>query len=78
MDNFDLNNTIKKLQNIKNINPLIYKLWQSSLIVKYNSLIKTIENCDVFLKLIEENKINIRNINENNILTLTLFLNTMT
>ena len=78
MDNFNLNNTIKKLQNIKNINPLIYKLWQSSLIVKYNSLIKTIENCDVFLKLIEENKINIRNINENNILTLTLFLNTMT
>ena len=78
MNNRDLNKTIHKLQNIKDSNPLIFKLWNSNLIIKYNSLMKSIENCDKFLNLIEEKQINIRNINQNNILTLTLFLNTMT
>lgn len=78
MNNCDLNKTINKLQNIKDSNPLIFKLWNSNLIIKYNSLMKSIENCDKFLNLIEEKQINIRNINQNNILTLTLFLNTMT
>jgi len=78
MNNCDLNIVLDKLENIKNVNPLIFKLWKSNLIIKYNSLLKSINNCNNFLKLFEENKINISNINENNILTLTLFLNGMT
>ena len=78
MDNYDLNETINKLQKIKEINPLVYKLWQSNIIIKYNSLIKSINNCNKFLTLVENKKINISQVNQNNIMTLVLFLNTMT
>ena len=78
MDNYDLNETINKLQKIKEINPLVYKLWQSNIIIKYNSLIKSINDCNNFITLVENKKINISQVNENNIMTLVLFLNTMT
>tara|TARA_B100001093_G_scaffold182379_1_gene174982 strand:+ start:5076 stop:5312 length:237 start_codon:yes stop_codon:yes gene_type:complete len=78
MDNYDLNETINKLQKIKEINPIVYKLWKSNIIIKYNSLIKSINNCNNFLTLVENKKINITQVNENNIMTLVLFLNTMT
>ena len=78
MDNYDLNEKINKLQKIKEINPLVYNLWKSNIIIKYNSLIKSINNCNNFLTLVEDKKINITDINENNIMTLVLFLNTMT
>jgi len=78
MNNYDLNDTLEKLESIKEVNPLVFKLWKSNIIIKYKSLIKSIDNCNNFLQLFQENKINLKDINENNILTLTLFLNGMT
>tara|TARA_X000000950_G_scaffold254259_1_gene317898 strand:+ start:555 stop:791 length:237 start_codon:yes stop_codon:yes gene_type:complete len=78
MNNYDLNDTLEKLESIKEVNPLVFKLWKSNIIIKYKSLIKSIDNCHNFLQLFQENKINLKDINENNILTLTLFLNGMT
>ena len=38
------NEIIHKLDNIKEKNPNLYKLWNSILNIKYNSLLKTLKN----------------------------------
>lgn len=43
------NEIINKLNNIKNNNPNLHKLWHSILTTKYNSLLKTINECEVML-----------------------------
>ncbi len=43
------NEIIDKLDNIKYNNPNLHKLWHTILTVKYNSLLKTINECEVML-----------------------------
>jgi len=43
------NEIIHKLDNIKEKNPNLHKLWHSILNIKYNSLLKTIKECEVML-----------------------------
>ena len=43
------NEIIDKLDNIKEKNPNLHKLWHTILTVKYNSLLKTINECEVML-----------------------------
>ena len=40
---------IHKLDTIKNKNPNLHKLWHSLLTIKYNSLLKTINECEIML-----------------------------
>lgn len=43
------NEIINKLDSIKNNNPNLHKLWHCILTTKYNSLLKTINECEVML-----------------------------
>ena len=43
------NEIIDKLDNLKDKNPNLHKLWYSILTIKYNSLLKTIKECEVML-----------------------------
>ena len=61
------NEIIDKLDNIKGNNPNLHKLWYTILTVKYNSLLKTINECEVMLS-------NEQSVNNNNLENFISFL----
>ena len=62
------NEIIDKLDSIKEKNPNLHRLWHTILTVKYNSLLKTINECEVMLS----NKQSVNNDNLENFISFLL------